>query len=203
MAELIGQLVLHEDAAAGDGLVVDVTTGGGLQLDAVLDRLPWRSGLTLDLGGLPWPGPPHPRGAVIAADPTAPLPLADGAAGVLLDVFAGLVPAEAERLLTPAGLLVVARPTQAHLAELVRPLAVLGVTRRLPSHPAAAVGSLRRGITRAVSAQVDLDHGDIERLVDAEPGSLGRWLRGVRDPVRVTLSVRLSVYRRRQFRTAS
>lgn len=54
----------------------------------------------------------------MAWDVFRPFPLADGAADVVLDVFAPRNPAEFHRVLRPTGQLIVVRPTGRHLAEL-------------------------------------------------------------------------------------
>jgi 23S rRNA (guanine745-N1)-methyltransferase len=60
----------------------------------------------------------HDRAAAVAWDVFRPFPLADGAADVVLDVFAPRNPAEFRRVLRPTGRLIVVRPTGRHLAEL-------------------------------------------------------------------------------------
>lgn len=60
----------------------------------------------------------HDRAAAAAWDVFRPFPLADGAADVVLDVFAPRNPAEFHRVMRPTGRLIVVRPTGRHLSEL-------------------------------------------------------------------------------------
>ncbi|MBA3523328.1 MAG: hypothetical protein H0T85_01995 [Geodermatophilaceae bacterium] len=187
----IAQIVMHEDGAAIGGLAV--CWGGGSYLSAPLEGAtrPVRDVVT----------PPgsrretrrHTRAETVVVATGQSVPLVEGAAGVALDVFGPQDTVEVQRLLAPNGLFLVVVPTVAHLAELLRPLAVLRVTRRRPSRPVAAVGRFRRGITRVVSYQVDLDRADVADLVDVDVEDL----RSVPEQTTVTISARISSYRAR------
>ncbi|MFG3350320.1 methyltransferase domain-containing protein [Streptomyces sp. NPDC048018] len=111
---------LAADAVSEQGTVVDVGCGTGYYLAAVLDQLPGARGLGLDTSvrALRLAARAHDRAAAVAWDVFRPLPLADGAADVVLDVFAPRNPAEFHRVLRPTGRLIVVRPTGRHLAEL-------------------------------------------------------------------------------------
>jgi len=69
----------------------------------------------------------HPRVLSVVADAWGRLPLRDGAAAVVLVVFAPRGGAEIARVLAPGGTLVVATPGQGHLGELAGPLGLLSV----------------------------------------------------------------------------
>ncbi|MEV6838304.1 methyltransferase domain-containing protein [Streptomyces sp. NPDC051133] len=107
-------------ALPGRGTVVDVGCGTGYYLAGVLDRLPSARGLGLDTSAraLRAAARAHDRAAAVSWDVFRPFPLADGAADVVLDVFAPRNPSEFHRVLRPSGRLVVVRPTDRHLAEL-------------------------------------------------------------------------------------
>ncbi|MYW43020.1 methyltransferase domain-containing protein [Streptomyces sp. SID161] len=111
---------LAADAVSGRGTVVDAGCGTGYYLAGVLDQLPGARGLGLDTSvrALRSAARVHDRAAAVAWDVFRPFPLADGAADVVLDVFAPRNPAEFHRVLRPAGRLIVIRPTGRHLAEL-------------------------------------------------------------------------------------
>lgn len=64
----------------------------------------------------------HPRAAAVLADLWRPLPIADGAAAAILNVFAPRNGAEYRRILRPGGVLIVVTPAADHLAELMRGL---------------------------------------------------------------------------------
>ncbi|MFH8340509.1 putative RNA methyltransferase [Streptomyces sp. AM6-12] len=111
---------LAADGRPERATVVDAGCGTGYYLAGVLDRLPGARGLGLDSSAraLRAAARVHDRAAAVSWDVFRPFPLADGAADVVLDVFAPRNPAEFHRVLRPRGRLVVVRPTPAHLAEL-------------------------------------------------------------------------------------
>ncbi|MDI6517066.1 methyltransferase domain-containing protein [Streptomyces griseoaurantiacus] len=111
---------LAADAVPEQGTVVDVGCGTGYYLAGVLDQLPSARGLGLDTSvrALRSAARAHDRAAAVAWDVFRPFPLADGAADVVLDVFAPRNPTEFQRVLRPTGRLIVVRPTRRHLAEL-------------------------------------------------------------------------------------
>ncbi|MER6031816.1 methyltransferase domain-containing protein [Streptomyces sp. NPDC001851] len=111
---------LAASAVSGQATVVDVGCGTGYYLAGVLDQLPGARGLGLDTSvrALRSAARAHDRAAAVAWDVFRPLPLADGVADVVLDVFAPRNPAEFHRVLRPTGRLIVVRPTRRHLAEL-------------------------------------------------------------------------------------
>ena len=114
-------------AADRAGTVVDSGCGTGYYLAGVLDRLPGARGLGLDTSvrALRLAARAHQRATVAAWDVFRPLPLADGAVDLLLDVFAPRNPSEFRRVLHPSGRLVVVRPTDRHLAELYDRMSVM------------------------------------------------------------------------------
>ncbi|MFJ9412606.1 putative RNA methyltransferase [Streptomyces sp. NPDC101227] len=111
---------LAADTVPERGTVVDVGCGTGYYLAGVLDRLPHARGLGLDTSvrALRSAARLHDRAAAATWDVFRPLPLADGMADVVLDVFAPRNPSEFRRILRPTGRLIVVRPTGRHLAEL-------------------------------------------------------------------------------------
>ncbi|MFF7073150.1 putative RNA methyltransferase [Streptomyces pseudovenezuelae] len=111
---------LAADAVSERATVVDVGCGTGYYLAGILDKLPGGRGLGLDTSvrALRLAARTHDRAAAAAWDVFRPFPLADGAADVVLDVFAPRNPAEFHRVLRPTGRLIVVRPTGRHLSEL-------------------------------------------------------------------------------------
>jgi 23S rRNA (guanine745-N1)-methyltransferase len=117
--------------AVGDragGLVVDVGAGTGHYLAAVLD-----GGTGLGLGvdvskaALRRTAKAHVRVAAVRADVWRGLPVADGAATAVLNVFAPRDGAEFRRIMRSDGVLVVATPAADHLRELVTALDLVRV----------------------------------------------------------------------------
>jgi len=102
--------------------VLEVGCGTGYHLAGVLDALPDARGLGLDssVRALRAAAKAHPRAAAASWDVFRPFPVAAASVDLVLDVFAPRNPAEFHRVLRPEGRLIVARPTDDHLAELRR-----------------------------------------------------------------------------------
>ncbi len=109
--------------------IVDAGAGTGYYLAAVLDRLPSFVGLALDASryALRRAAHAHRRAGAIGCDVWSRLPLADGCAALILDVFAPRNGDEFDRILAPGGRLIVVTPTSDHLRELVTPLGLIRV----------------------------------------------------------------------------
>jgi SAM-dependent methyltransferase len=125
------------------GLVVDVGAGPGLHLARVLDDHVDRFGLAIDVSrhAAQRAALAHPRAGAVVADVWEGLPIRDGAAALLLDVFAPRDPDGFHRLLHPDGDLLVVTPLPQHLAALVAAL-------DLPRVDPAKEERLERGIGR-------------------------------------------------------
>jgi len=116
------------DALPG-GIVCDVGTGPGTYLASVLDALPGRVGLGVDVSkaAARRAARCHPRAGAVVADVWRGLPLRDGSVAVLLDVFAPRNPAEFARVVAPSGTLIVVTPDPDHLAGLRERVGMLDV----------------------------------------------------------------------------
>jgi 23S rRNA (guanine745-N1)-methyltransferase len=190
--------------APGEGLVVEVGAGTGHHLAAVLERLPGRAGLALDASrhAARRAARAHPRAAAAVADVRRPLPLADRAAALVLDVFAPRDGPEFRRVLRPDGALLVATPAPGHLAELRAPLGLLEVDPEKERRLAAALGRwFRREEARSCTFPLRLPRREAA-LVAAmgpsahhlDPAVLAAAVSALPDPVAVTAAVRLEVY---------
>ncbi len=128
-------------ATAGAGAVLDVGAGTGHHLAAVLDALPGRPGVALDLSryAARRAARAHPRAGAVVADAWQALPVRTGAAGLVLDVFSPRNGAETARVLGPGGTLLVVTPAADHLAELVEALGLLTVDERKDARLAGAL----------------------------------------------------------------
>lgn len=194
------------DAAAGDRCAIDVGAGTGYYLAAVLDRLPGRAGLALDISkhALRRAARTHPRIGAVGCDAWRGLPVRDGAADLALSVFAPRDPAELARVLAPGGALVVVTPTRRHLAELVSAVGMLTVQERKRERLEGKLGGLFAGGEEAtVEFELALGHRDLAALVAMGPSArhlsereVSERVTELPEPFGVTVSVSLAVYRR-------
>jgi 23S rRNA (guanine745-N1)-methyltransferase len=199
-------------AYARPGPVVDVGGGTGHHLAAVLDAHEAAVGLTLDASkpALRRAARAHPRAAAALCDAWGPLPVADGAAALVLDVFAPRNGAEFRRILRPDGLLLVVTPDRDHLTEAVD---LLGLLRVDPAKEERLAASLDAHLSRVdgqrVRTTLALGHDDVAALVGMgpsawhqEPDRLAERIAALPEPFAVTVSVRLAVYEPRAPRSA-
>jgi 23S rRNA (guanine745-N1)-methyltransferase len=160
--------------------IVDVGCGTGYYLGGVLERSPGADALAMDLSpaavgrtvrSLRDAG--HP-GSVdgLVADVWSPLPIRDGAADVIINVFAPRNAPEFHRLLRPDGLLAVVVPQDGHLAELRSGGLMLDVQ---PDKAAALVDALAGlfGLSerRTLTTEMQLTYRDIGSLVGMGPSA--------------------------------
>jgi SAM-dependent methyltransferase len=201
LADALGQAA---SSAVAAGCVVDVGAGTGYYLAAVLDRLPERAGLALDISkfALRRAVRAHRRIGAVRCDVWRRLPVADSAASLALNVFAPRNGAELRRILSPAGRLLVVTPMPDHLGELTGPLGLLTVDprkqERLTEKLSPYFASAGR---REHRVMLSLTQGAVSALVamgpsswHADPPALAARIGQLREPVSVTLAVALSVY---------
>ncbi|MFD0328656.1 putative RNA methyltransferase [Streptacidiphilus monticola] len=187
--------------------LVDVGAGTGWYAAWVLDERPQLVGLALDISkfALRRAARAHPGLGAVVCDAWRPLPVRDGAADVLLNVFAPRNGPEMRRVLRPGGRLLVVSPTPRHLAELVVELGLLGVDSRKEERLAA---TLEPHLTAAGSEELEfsmeLTHAEVRTVVGmgpsawhTDPDALARRIEALPERMRVTGSVRLSAFERR------
>jgi 23S rRNA (guanine745-N1)-methyltransferase len=194
-----------EAVSDGPPVLLEVGAGTGFYLATALDRLPACTGLGLDISkhAARRAARAHPRMSAIVCDAWGRLPLRDGVAGAVLCVFAPRNAAEFARILAPGGAVVVAAPTQRHLAELVEPLGLISVDAEKDERLEASLGErFERESEELVEAPLRLTHDDVAALVGMGPSSrhvmaeeLARRIAALPDPVAATLSVTVSVWR--------
>src|SRR3954470_24075897 len=152
-----------------DGLVVELGAGTAYYLAAALGER--GSGIALDSSkpALKRAARAHPRIAAVACDVWAGLPLQDGVADLVLDVFAPRNGEEIARVLKPTGTLVVVTPTGDHLQDLREALGLLEVdprkAERLQGLPLAHERHER------LDFAMNLTHEDIRQLVAMGPNA--------------------------------
>lgn len=188
-------------------LAVDVGGGTGYHLAAVLDVQPALVGLVLDASkaAARRAARAHTRALAAVCDAWSQLPLADGAARLVLSVFAPRNGPELHRVLRADGALIVATPTADHLAELVSRLDLLQVD---PTKRARIEATLGRRFTvlaeEVHSSGLRLTRADVTALVGmgpsawhTDPEELAGRVAALAEPVAVTASVRVTTYRPR------
>ena len=193
-------------ASAGkSGCVIDLGAGPGRYLSAVLEYLPGRVGLALDLSryALRRAARSHPRIGAAVCDVWRPLPVRAEAAALVLDVFAPRNGAEIHRVLRHDGALLTVTPTADHLREIVSALGLLTVDADKPDRLGRQLSPhLTRVRETPVTFTMRLAAADIHALVAMGPSAwhveadhLDRRVRALSEPVEVTAAVTLGEYR--------
>jgi SAM-dependent methyltransferase len=192
-------------SSIGERLVVEVGAGTGYYLAGVVGAEAGRVGLALDVSryAARRAAKVDPRIGSVICDAWQELPLLDGVAQLILNVFAPRNATEMRRVLAPGGTLLVVTPNQAHLAELVGVLGMVRVDeakeRRLQE---SLGGSFEQSASEPVEVVLRLDHPAVERLVamtpsarHTDPAELAERIAVLTDPTEVTLSVMVSAWR--------
>lgn len=191
-------------AVPDSGLCVDLGGGTGYYLARLLDAHPGLDGIDLDLSkhALRRAARAHPRLAAVAADAWKPLPVRDRAASCVLSTFSPRNAPEIRRMLAPSGRLVVTTPTARHLAELVGTLRLVTVDDRKQERLDTQLHDFERVSSTPVEYTIELGHDEVLDAILMGPSAhhvdaaeLAARVAGLDAPVRVTVSVNVSVYR--------
>ncbi|HSJ43557.1 MAG TPA: methyltransferase domain-containing protein [Euzebyales bacterium] len=188
------------------GCVLDLGAGTGHHLAAVLDALPDRAGLALDLSkhAARRAARAHPRIGAVVTDAWSRLPVRDGVAALVLSVFAPRDGAEMARVLAPGGAAIVVTPTPDHLRDLVDALDLLTVDEHKPQRLARTLeGHLVPEGADIHRHPLALDHDAVAALVAMGPSAhhvdadrLRGRIAALPQPVRTAAEVRVARYRR-------
>ncbi len=199
-------LVKAAGHVAAEGCVLDLGAGSGWQLARVLDALPERHGVALDVSSaaLRRAARAHPRIGAAGCDIWGALPVRDAAAALALNVFAPRNGAETTRVLAPGGLLAVVTPTERHLEELVGPLGLLGMGVHKRERLRRELGGLLEHVSSEVREwRMVLTPADLEALArmgpsafHLDPAKLRARIEALPEPVEAGASVTVTVWRR-------
>jgi 23S rRNA (guanine745-N1)-methyltransferase len=201
LAEALRALAVRYEPNA-PGLVADLAGGTGHYLSGVLEALPRRYGVCLDLSvpALRRAVRSHPRAVAVGADIWQPLPLAARSVALALSIFGPRNAAETDRVLRPGGALIMAVPGAAHLGELRRPLGLIGIDKQKLRRIARAFRDYALADLARVNYQLSVDHADLAALVTMGPSgrrispeSLATRIRALPSPVVVTVDVQFRV----------
>jgi 23S rRNA (guanine745-N1)-methyltransferase len=196
--------------ACESDVIVDAGAGTGYYLAGVLDQALNCVGVALDVSkaALRRSARAHARIGAVGCDIWSGLPLADGCACLLLDIFSPRNGPEYRRVLAPGGHIIVVTPGADHLQQLVDPLGLIGVdphkTERLETVLAPWFEPARR---TAYERALQLQGRELATLVSMGPNARHLTAEELRTRIAVllesrtslpvTFSVALSVYRAR------
>jgi 23S rRNA (guanine745-N1)-methyltransferase len=202
-AELASAVAPVAGGAGGLPCIVDLGAGPGWYLARVLDRAPAARGLALDVSkpALRRAARAHERLAAVASDAWGPLPLRDGVAAAVLDVFAPRNGPEIARVLRPGGVAAVVTPAPDHLGELVAPLGLIGVDERKAQRLADRLApDLEIAGTSELEWALSLDHSAVRDAVamgpsafHIPPADLDERVAALPQPLHVTAAVAITL----------
>lgn len=192
------------EETAGDGLVAEIGAGTAYYLGGVVDAAPARTGVALDVSRFAArrAARAHPRIGSVVCDAWRGLPLRDGVATTVLDVFAPRNASEIARVLAPGGRLLVVTPDQEHLTELIGALGLIRVDAAKQDRLDTTLDPtfLCTGRRQLVS-RMRLDHPGVGQLVamgpsarHLDPPDLASRIAGLPEIVEVTASMTLSTW---------
>jgi 23S rRNA (guanine745-N1)-methyltransferase len=203
LVETVRVLAAEHDPIS-PGTALDLAGGTGHYLASVLEALPERHGICLDASvpALKRAARAHPRAAAIGADVWQRWPLATNSTSTVINIFAPRNTAETRRVLSPAGILIIARPTPDHLRELIGPLQMPTIDPHKPDRLAATLTEFSGLDSQLVTCRLGVNHGEVQALAGMGPAARHATTEDTRQRitqlpklVSVTVSVEVSVYR--------
>ncbi|MEV0582844.1 putative RNA methyltransferase [Nonomuraea sp. NPDC050310] len=160
-------------AALSPEFVVDAGAGTGYYLAETLDAVPGATGMAFDISkhAVKRAARAHERAGAFVADVWQPLPIADGVADVVLDVFAPRNGPEFARILRPGGTLVVVTPAPGHLSPLVAELGLLSVDEAKEERVARSLAGFAETGRQEVRFGMELSPEEIAQVVGMGPSA--------------------------------
>ncbi|MBM7411018.1 23S rRNA (guanine745-N1)-methyltransferase [Clavibacter michiganensis] len=161
-------------ASAGGLRILDAGCGTGHYLHGVLDRFPGATGLAADLSPAAVAIAVRSRHDVdgLVADTWAALPLRDGVADVILDVFAPRNLPEFHRALSPGGHVAIVAAGPHHLAELRDEGRAVGVQEDKRERILGAADALFEAVSETrVQRVLRLSDEDVDLLLGMGPSA--------------------------------
>ncbi|MEU4509226.1 putative RNA methyltransferase [Nonomuraea wenchangensis] len=154
-------------------VIVDAGAGTGHYLAAALNAVNDGIGMAFDVSkhAVRRAARVHPRAGAFVADVWKPLPIRDGVADVVIDVFAPRNGPEFGRILRPGGVAVVVTPAAEHLSPLVGELGLLSVDEEKERRVARGMEGFVRAGRRTVAFDMELDAGGIAQVVGMGPSA--------------------------------
>lgn len=209
----IGRAVAAAARAAVDGrrgptgCVVEIGAGTGYHLAWAIRELGGWCGVALDSSrpALRRAMAADPGIAGVVCDAWGTLPVSDGAADVVLSVFAPRNPAEIARIAGELGTLVVVTPGPGHLREIVGPLGMIGVDPGKPARLEAKLSSDLWAVTSGeVGFEMTLDRAGVAAVAGMGPSAhhieaavLAERVARLPEEVRVSAAVVVQTFRAR------
>lgn len=161
-------------AEAAEPVVVDAGAGTGHYLAPVLASVPHCRAVALDLSkyALRRAARTCPQALCVVWDLWRALPLADGAADLVLNIFAPRNPEEYARILRPGGRLLVVTPAPGHLEALRSIVPLLAIDTDKAERLAASLGSsFEPAGAEELAVPLDLAPEDLRNLVMMGPNA--------------------------------
>jgi 23S rRNA (guanine745-N1)-methyltransferase len=161
-------------------VIVDAGAGTGHYLATVLNAVSDGIGMAFDVSkhAVRRAARVHPRAGAFVADVWRPLPIRDGVADVVIDVFAPRNGPEFRRILRPDGVVVVVTPARTHLSPLVEELGLLTVDEEKERRVARSMEGFAETGRRSIAFDMELGPGEIAQVVAMGPSA---WHTGAAD----------------------
>ena len=210
LARRLAGLAAGAGARTGTGakaglVVLDAGAGTGYYLREVQQATGASMAVALDISkfALRRAARVLPEGYALVWDVWRPLPLADGAADVLLNVFAPRNADEFRRVLAPGGRLLVVTPLPGHLQEIRSLAGMLEIGGEKEARVAQSLGSgFEAGPAEHLEFLMSLSRTDIENVVLMGPSAhhvdadaLAGTLAGMQFPLQVSAAFSLQQFR--------